>query len=217
MVIAMPQVMARPLRIVSTDTTQHVIHRGNNRMDIFACDADYEAFLYALHEVTLRHPVKIHTYVLMTNHIHLTVTPESAVALARAMQTLGRRYVPYYNQRYGRTGHMFEGRFRSFEIDSEDYWFTCARYVELNPVRAGRVATPDTYRWSSYAAHAFGQDDPLVTFHWLYLALGDTPDIRQRAWRELCGTPLTIDQLAEIRASVNTGKALGAGSAALGV
>jgi putative transposase len=204
--------MARPLRIVNTDTTQHVIHRGNNRMDIFACDADYEAFLYALQEVIIRHPIKIHTYVLMTNHVHFTVTPESGEALASAMQALGTRYVPYYNHRYRRTGHMFQGRYRSFEIDSESYWLSCARYVELNPVRAGLAATPGAYRWSSYAAHAFGKEDPLVTFHWLYLALGKTAEARQHAWRALCGAPVSDGQLAEIRASVNTGKALGAGS-----
>jgi len=181
-------------------------------MDIFRCETDYEVFLLALREATLRHRIQIHSYVLMTNHVHATVTPESAEALSNAMQTIGRRYVPYFNDRYARTGGMFDGRYRSFEIGSEDYWFNCARYVELNPVRAGLVGAPEAYQWSSYGAHAFGKEDPLVTFHWLYLALGDTPEVRQRAWRTLCGAHVSEPQLAEIRNSVNTGKALGTGT-----
>jgi putative transposase len=209
--------MARPPRIVSTNLTQHVIQRGNNRGDIFRCVSDYEVFLQALREATLLHPIKIHTYALLTNHIHLMVTPESAEALSAAMQSLGRRYVRFFNDRYGRTGTLFEGRFRSFEIDSEDYWFSCARYVEWNPVRAGLASMPEAYRWSSYSTHAFGNENPVISPHWLYLRLGDTPEERQSSWRGLCGVGLTDDQLTEIRRSVKTGRPLGADAAALGV
>jgi putative transposase len=212
----MQRPVARRRRIVTTNLTQHVIQRGNNRMDIFRCASDFEAFLHALREVTLLHPIKIHTYVLMTNHIHLMATPESAGALGAAMQTLGRRYVPFFNNRYGRTGGLYDGRYRSFEIDNEDYWFNCARYVESNPVRAGLANAPEAYRWSSYSSYAFGKADPVITPHWLYLGLGDTPEVRQNAWRALSGAPFADDRLAEIRTSVNTGRPLGA-AAPLGV
>ena len=79
----------------------------------------------------------MHSYVLMTNHVHLIVTPRGAGGVSQAMQTIGRLYVRHFNRRYERTGGLFDGRYRSFIIDSESYWFTCMRYVELNPVRAG--------------------------------------------------------------------------------
>jgi len=209
--------MARHPRIVSTNLTQHVIQRGNNKVDIFRCVSDYEVFLHALQEATLLYPIKIHTYVLMTNHVHLMVTPKSAGALSGAMQALGRRYVRFFNDRYARTGTLFEGRYRSFEIDSDDYWFTCARYVECNPVRAGLALTPEAYRWSSYSTHAFGHENLVISPHWLYLGLGDTPEWRQSSWRGLCGAGLTDEQLTDIRTSVKTGRPLGADAASLGV
>jgi putative transposase len=209
--------MARHPRIVRTNLTQHVIQRGNNRVEIFRCASDYEIFLHALQEATLLHPIKIHNYVLMSNHVHLMVTPQSAEALAAAMQAVGRRYVPFFNDRYGRTGSLFEGRYKSFEIDSDHYWFTCARYVESNPVRAGLASTAAAYRWSSYSTYAFGIENLVISPHWLYLGLGGTPEERQSAWRGLCAGGVTDDQLTEIRASVKTGKPLGTAAAALGV
>ena len=133
------------------------------------------------------------------------------------MQSVGRRYVRFFNDRYQRTGTLFEGRYKSFELGSEDYWFTCARYVEFNPVRAGLAAAPEAYRWSSYATHAFGKENVILTPHWLYLALADSAEARQRCWRALCGAPLTDAQLAELRSSVTTGRPLGADKSPLGV
>lgn len=141
----------------------------------------------------------------MTTHIHLMVTPESADALPFAMKLVGDKYVRYFNRRYERTGTLFEGRYRSLPIDSDPYWFTCMRYVEWNPVRARLVSSPEAYRWSSYRWHAFGEPDPLVSPHSLYLGLGDTPAMRQQAWRTMCGAPLAEDELSEIRQAVHCG------------
>lgn len=201
--------VARQPRFFIPGVTQHVIQRGNNRADMFRSPCDYEVFLHALREVSLRYPVDIHAYALMTNHVHLMVTPGSATALPAAMQAVGRRYVRFFNHQHHRTGGLFEGRYRSVLIDTDAYWFTCLRYVEFNPVRAGLVATPEAYRWSSYPVHAFGTPDTLLVPHALYLGLGETAADRQRSWRAICGNPLPDDQLAEIRRAINTGRALG--------
>jgi putative transposase len=189
--------------------TQHVIQRGNNRSDMFRCDDDYEFFHAALGCTCSDEHVDVHSYTLMTNHVHLAVTPREDGAVSRAMQDIGRLYVLYFNRRYDRTGTLFDGRFKAFIIDTESYWFTCMRYVELNPVRAGIVSRPEQYRWSSYASNAFGVADPVVTPHPLYLELGSSGDARQRRWREICDEALDTTQLAEIRRAVQKGGALG--------
>jgi len=143
--------------------------------------------------------------VLMTNHVHLMLTPQEPDAISLAMQTIGRRYVSYFNQCHNRTGGLFEGRYRSTVIDSERYWFRCLRYVELNPVRAGLVERADHYRWSSYRCHAWGTDDPLLAQHPLYLALGASPGQRQLAWREICRDALPADELVELRRAFRRG------------
>jgi putative transposase len=197
--------MARLLRPRIIGLTQHVIQRGNNKSDIFRAADDYELFLAALIEACQLHAVTVNAYVLMTNHVHLMMTPQVADGVSRAMQAVGRRYVYYFNHVYARTGGLFEGRYRSTVIDNERYWFTCARYVELNPVRAGLVASPQDYRWSSYRAHALGVGDRVLSPHALYYALGNSPRERQEAWRALCGEALPGDQLDDIRRVLHRG------------
>ena len=201
--------MARAHRIKLAGLTQHVIQRGNNRSDIFRCGDDCEFFLAALGSICREQHVEVHSYMLMTNHIHLIMTPRKTGAVSVAMQDIGRVYVPYFNRRYERTGALFEGRFKSFIIDTESYWFTCMRYVELNPVRAGIVSHPHLYAWSSYASNAFGAADALLTAHALYLELGTSTEARQRRWREVCGEALNDEQLTEIRRAVRKGGVLG--------
>ena len=198
--------MARSRRLFLPGVAQHVIQRGNNRGDIFRSPADHEAFLYTLRDALARYPLEVHAYVLMRNHVHFMVTPGSPQALPGAMQAIGRRYVRYFNDRHQRTGGLFEGRYRSLMVEDERYWFTCMRYIELNPVRAGLVATPEAYPWSSYQAHASGKPDLVVSPHRLYLELGVTASDREQSWRGLCGRPLAEDELTEIRAAVSRGR-----------
>jgi REP-associated tyrosine transposase len=196
--------MARLLRPRIIELTQHVIQRGNNRSDIFRSPQDYDLFLACIAEACCLHQLTVNAYVLMTNHVHLMLTPHAPDAISLAMQTIGRRYVYCFNHRYERTGGLFEGRYRSI-IDSERYWLRCMRYVELNPVRAGLVQHPHHYRWSSHRAHALGITDQLLVLHPLYLALGDSPVGRQLAWRELCREALASDELAELRRALHRG------------
>lgn len=204
--------MARLPRLAAAGLPHHVIQRGNDRQSVFREDPDYARYLGWLREVAATHGLALHAYVLMPNHVHLLVTPPTDAALSKAMQSLGRRYVRWFNDKYGRTGTLWEGRFRSTVIDADRYLLACARYIELNPVRAGIVNSPELYRWSSYAHHAGVLVDPLVTDHPLVWALGNTPFERQLAYRRLFEVDLAAEFLQSLRSATNRGRALGLSS-----
>jgi len=178
-------VMARQPRFVLPGHPQHLIQRGNNRDIICAAADDYRFYLEALADACERFNCELHAYVLMTNHVHLLVTPHTEDGISRVMQSLGRKYVQYFNYRYRRTGTLWEGRYKATLLDTEQYLLTCYRYIELNPVRAEMVDTPLEYPWSSYGRNAHGRHDPLVTPHSLYEALGRTPEQQQAGYRAL--------------------------------
>jgi putative transposase len=201
--------MARRLRFTLPGHTLHLIHRGHNRAACFHDDRDREHYLEALRRGSERARCAIHAYVLMPNHAHLLVTADDALAPARLMQSLGRRYVGYFNKRYGRTGTLWEGRYRSSLIDSERYFLQCSRYIEMNPVRAGIVSEPAAYRWSSFRSNAEGQHDVLVRWHPVYLALGSWGTARRDAYRALFQTPLSWPMLDAIRRAAARGSVLG--------
>lgn len=201
--------MARLGRYFLPDQPLHVIQRGNNRQKVFFSDRDREAYLAWLLAAARDHACRIHAYVLMTNHVHLLLTPEAAESLPRLMQSLGRRYVRYLNHEHGRTGTLWEGRYRAAPIDSEAYLLACCRYIELNPVRAGMVRHPRQHRWSSHGANALGLPDPLVSPHPLYRALGRSAAERQAAYRALFRERLAESFLGDLRGATNGGWALG--------
>jgi putative transposase len=167
--------VARLGRYFLSDQPLHVIQRGNNREAIFFADEDYARYRDWLAAAAAEYGCAIHSFVLMTNHVHLLVTPRATDSLPRTMQSLGRRYVRHVNTVYRRTGTLWEGRYRAAPIDSEPYFLACCRYIELNPVRARMVRHPSDYRWSSYLAHAQGATDPMLTVHEIYDRLGSTP------------------------------------------
>ena len=188
---------------------QHVIQRGNNRSALFVDDSDYRFFHDCLRAACERHECRVHAYVFMTNHVHLLVTPTTAMGISRVMQSVGRRYVRRFNDRYQRTGTLWEGRHKATLINSEQYLFACYRYIELNPVRAGMVSDPTAYPWSSFRSNALGERDPLVTQHEQYGVLGTDAGTRQSAYRALFETELDGDTLASIREATNTEWVLG--------
>ena len=153
--------------------------------------------------------IDIHAWVLMTNHVHLLVTPSSENAISSCMQYLGRYYVRYFNYRFRRTGTLFEGRFKGHLVQSKSYFLQCCRHIELNPVRTGMVADPADYKWSSYAAHALGKRVKMWTPHSEYCALGIAASDRQQAYRNQFKIELGQDVLDDIRLSVNTGFVFG--------
>ena len=145
----------------------------------------------------------------MTNHVHLLVSEERGGSLSQAIQMLGRRYVSYFNYLHERTGTLWEGRFHSSLIEKERYLFTCHRYIEANPVRAGMVAAPESFVWSSHARLAHGRPDDLVTPHPLYQFLGGSDELRRQAYRRLFDSELDDATLAQVRRQLNSGLALG--------
>lgn len=201
--------MARLPRYVLPGQPQHVIQRGNNRSVTFFAEEDYSFYRECLKEACDKHGCAVHAYVLMTNHVHLLLTPDNPSSIAKTMQSVGRRYVQYVNYTYRRTGTLWEGRYKATLIDSEQYLLTCSRYIELNPVRAGIVAHPGDYPWSSYRAHAQGQSDTLIQNHPLYLALGRTDSTRQESYRALFKAQLDSATVNLIREATNKAWALG--------
>jgi putative transposase len=184
-----------------------VIQRGVNRVDIFRSLADYECFLSIFRTSATKHETDVHSYVLMSNHVHFMVTPRVKGALSLTMKNVEETYARYFNRRYERTGGLYQGRFRALVIDSESYLLTCMRYVELNPARAG-IAAPEDYRWSSYRFHALGERDDLIVPHHLYVALGNSSAMRQQCWRAICAEALSPDELAELRDLVRHGRSV---------
>lgn len=201
--------MARLPRLTIPGYPHHLIQRGNNRQPIFGADADYRFLLDLLDEYARAAKVAVHGYVLMGNHFHLLATPETAKGLPDMMQAVGRRYVRYFNGRYGRSGTLWEGRYRSTLVQAERYLLACMVYIDLNPVRAGMVQEPAQYPWSSHRHYAGLTQDRLVTPHPLYWELGNTPFARERAYADLIAAGLSRDVQQALADSTHRGWALG--------
>lgn len=201
--------MARHPRFTLPGQPQHVIQRGNNRDVIFAADEDYEFYLVKLRAACEKYRCEIHAYVLMTNHVHMLITPHSEEGIGKVMQSLGRYYVQYFNYQYQRTGTLWEGRYKATLLDSEQYLLTCYRYIELNPVRAGMVKHPSEYPWSSYRYNALGRKDSLLTPHVLYERLGHDNAMREKAYRGLFRNHISDKTLEQIREATNKAWVLG--------
>ena len=201
--------MARRPRLVLPGTPLHIIQRGNNRDRCFVSETDYLVYLSILAARAQECACQIHAYVLMTNHVHLLMSPGNNCSASDLMRRLGQRYVQYFNRRHERTGTLWEGRFRSCLVADARYLLTCQRYIETNPVRAGMAAEPSRYRWSSYHANALGQPDPLVTPHIVYAGLGMHPGERQAAYRDLFRDTLQPEIVERIRTASNGNYALG--------
>jgi putative transposase len=201
--------MPRRPRLNLTGLPLHIIQRGNNRSACFFAQEDFRFYLHWLRLLSSKHRCAVHAYVLMTNHIHLLLTPEDSAGASRLMQALGRRYVPYVNQLYQRSGTLFEGRFKAGVVNAEEYLLNCYRYIELNPVRAGMVGHPADYVWSSYRHHVLGEPNAIVQDHPLYDALDVDPIRRRDAYTALVQTELASETLVAIRAATNRGRAMG--------
>ena len=201
--------MPRRSRIVIADVPVHIIQRGIDRAACFFSDEDRRVYLDVLAAMARSEGVAAHAYVLMTNHVHLLVTPSSSDGLSRMMKGLGQRYVQYVNRTYRRTGPLWEGRFRSCIVEAERYLLTCQRYIELNPVRAGMTQMPGDHPWSSFPVNIGAQKDSLITPHPLYLALGSTAAERAEVYLELFAETLDPALLDAIRDSANGGFVLG--------
>ncbi len=201
--------MARLPRLILPGQPHHVILRGNNRQAIFFSDLDRQHLLATLQEVATQYRIAVHAYVLMDNHIHLLLTPPEADALSRMMQSLGRRYVGWFNARHQRTGTLWEGRFRAGLIEGERHLLACMRYIELNPVRAGLCMEPSQWPWSSAAHHLGSVRNAAISEHEMYWSLGNTPFEREYAYRELLAQGVPAREQALFTEAVLRGRPVG--------
>ena len=201
--------MARLPRISPVGIPIHLIQRGHNRQACFTSLKDHAAYVAWLEEYVQKYDVELHAWVLMTNHVHLLCTPRHKGGVSRMMQSLGRRYVHYFNNEHSRTGTLWEGRFKSCLIQEEHYLLEVYRYIELNPVRAGVVYDPGDYRWSSYHSNGLGKESGLCTPHQEYLALGSDPLERQNNYCKFLSDRVSGNFLNDIRINTHKGMAVG--------
>lgn len=201
--------MPRQSRPVIAEVPLHITQRGNNRLRCFFEEDDFLVYLTYLRSASIQAECRVHAYVLMSNHIHLLVSPTDERGPAVLMKSLGERYVQYVNRRYSRTGTLWEGRYHSCLVQCERYLMVCQRYIELNPIRASLVTEPACYPWSSYHHNALGQKSKLVKPHELYSRLGHDPASRQGAYRALFAEVLGSDDLDQVRKATHGNTALG--------
>lgn len=201
--------MPRKPRMYLPGVPCHVMQRGNNQQACFFTEQGYHFYLECLTDACHRYGVSVAAYVLMTNHVHLLMTPEEKDGISRVMQSLGRRYVQYVNKAYRRSGTLWEGRHKASLIDAEDYLLRCYRYIEFNPVAAGMVKHPADYPWSSYRHNAQGESSDLIAPHAIYLQLGGDSSERRRNYRELCSAALPKEDIHAIRTAAHFSMPLG--------
>jgi putative transposase len=203
--------MPRTARFVVPGVTLHIVQRGHDRHPCFFQEADYRAYLGYLSEFALKHACSVHAYCLMTNHVHLLVTPHAMDSCAKLMKNLGQNHVQRINSRRGRTGTLWEGRFWSCPVTTERYVLACYRYIELNPARAGMVAHPSQYPWSSYSDNVQCEGGScFLDPHAVYLAIAAEKAARASEYRALCEAPLESEVIDEIRKATRGGYAVGA-------
>lgn len=201
--------MPRHARIRIEGLPLHLTQRGINREDCFFVESDRRLYLGLLEELARKYGCAVHAYALMTNHVHLLLTPQRAEGASALMKNLGQRYVQYINRSRGRIGTLWAGRFQSCLVDTDDYLLRCHCYVEMNPVRAGIVRHPAEYPWSSFQANAYGEPSTILTAHPQVEALAGGGLTRFEAYHQLLDAGLSEAELSEIRAATQGGFALG--------
>ncbi len=201
--------MARSPRLTIPAYSHHLIQRGNNRQPIFFAEKDYLYYLDCMQKAKNKCHCRLYSYVLMTNHVHLLIEPSHPGDLGRFMQSVGRRYVRYINETYGRSGTLWEGRYKSAVVSQDEYLIVCSRYIEFNAVRAGMVEHPGDYRWSSYGFHAFGNRNSLIDPDPWYQCLGDTEEERQKNYRKWMESDVDPAEWEQVRQNTQKGRVIG--------
>jgi REP-associated tyrosine transposase len=201
--------MPRKPRFYLPEVPVHIVHRGHSRSAVFFEDQDYSTYVYWLKKASEKYSLSVHAFVLMTNHVHLLITPKIGEVLSLFMQYVGRRYVPYINHKYGRSGSIWEGRYKASLIQEETYFLSVMRYIELNPVRANMVESPSHYRWSSFCHNAGIKNIKLIDIHPVYKALGVDKVSRAKAYQDLFKNHLDKDSMKKISDAWLTGTPLG--------
>jgi putative transposase len=201
--------MPRLPRLELPGVPLHVTQRGVNRCAIFLDDEDRHHYRHLLRKTCRQYGVAIHAFVLMDNHVHLLVSCAEVGGISRALGVSGQSYAQGFNTRHGRSGTLWQGRFKSCLVDSDRYLLAVIRYIELNPLRAAMVSTPEEYRWSSVHTHLCKTLDPLVTPHPVYLAFGRDPVQRAAAYRRWLMAAIDEEEITAIRNHLTQERAFG--------
>ncbi|HUR87606.1 MAG TPA: transposase [Ramlibacter sp.] len=201
--------MARRLRLIVPGYPLHIVQRGHDRAPCFFKDAERELYLGLMSTYSRQWSCDVHAYVLMTNHVHVLLTPRTVEGPSRFMKDVNQRFAQFMNRKYARVGSLWQGRFHSSLIQSDAYFLACQRYIEANPVRARMAAHPLSYRWSSARHNAAGIPSPLLVAHPTYLALGDDDHSRRASYRTLCDSEVDFETLARLRSAVQMNLPLG--------
>jgi len=201
--------MPRAPRLEIPGVPLHIVQRGVNRCATFLCSEDRGFYLHLLEQAFRAESVALHAYVLMGNHVHLLASAHVSGRISKGMQHVNQCFVRAFNQHHGRTGTLWEGRFRSSLVQTDRYLLTVMRYIELNPVRAALVEHPWDHPWSSVHAHLRCRVDARLTPHPVYLALGPTAEGRASAYRDWLRQGCSDEQTAAIRARLRSQRALG--------
>lgn len=201
--------MPRKPRFYLPDVPVHIVQRGHCREPVFFDRQDYISYLHYVKESARKYSVSVHAFVLMTNHVHFLITPSNTNAPSLFMQYIGRRYVPYINRKYGRSGSLWEGRYKASLVQEDGYFLKVMKYIELNPVRACMVDAPSLYRWSSFCQNGGAKTIELLTYHDTYLALGSSMSERTDAYVELFKHELSTQDMHRIHDTWQTGTPLG--------
>jgi putative transposase len=191
--------MPRRARLLLAGSPHHIVQRGHNRQCCFFQQSDYRMYLDWVDVFSKFFGVRVHSYVLMTNHVHLLVSMDEMELLASFMKSVAQHYAQYLNRRLDRTGAWWGGRYYSCPVPTEHYILACQRYIELNPVRAGLVLSPEQYLWSSYCANAGLRRDSLVTHHAAYMSLSENAEARRSVYRGLFRRELEAEELWQLR------------------
>lgn len=201
--------MPRRPRLELPGIPMHITHRGNNRCAVFLDDQDFSHYLQSLSDALALENIQLHAYALMSNHVHLLITASSPGQFSRAMCQLGRRYVRYFNHRHGRSGTLWEGRYKSCLVGGSNYLLNVLRYIELNPVRAELVDCAEDYRWSSARHHLGIQADDFVVSHPCYIELAVERVKRFETYRAMLDEKVNNDDRVLIRSHMQQERALG--------
>jgi len=177
--------MSREARIIPSQGYLHVICRANNHKRILSARRDCKAYYRLARKIKIEEGIKIFHYCIMFTHVHFLVGVDELSNLARFIKRLNLKYFHYYINRKSYSGHLWHGRFKSYPIEDDQYFLRCGKYIEMNPVRAGIVDSPEEYEFSSYQHYACGKEDRLVDEDLFYHSLGETDSVRQEAYRKM--------------------------------
>jgi putative transposase len=206
---AIIRIMGRLPRAVQDDLVYHAVNRGNNRAEVFGDETDYASFLDDLARTKERYPFRLYGYCLMPDHFHLLLLPDAGQSISRILQSLTVAHTGHYHRRHQTSGHVWQGRFKSPGVQDNANLLVVLRYIEANPVRAGIVTDPGSYRWSSFPYHGLGQDDPLLDPSPAWEQLGRTEGERRRRWRTRLAARQKEAEVTAVRTSLRNGRPFG--------